>query len=208
MKSVIGQLDRDSLLVLYLAGELAAEDRRRVEGMLAADEALRAELDVLQAVQGMVEEGLDQTDRVQPLPVDTRVLERRVGRIMREWQAKRPPTPETVVQKVVGLKYPWWAYPATAAAAVTLAFLVWWGNSPLKPYNPPVAQNTQVQQEQVEETPTPELSEGAQLAEDLERSFSHPSHDGIREAEGELVALSRVTADIDEIEEIQQQDLN
>lgn len=212
MKSVIGQLDRDSLLVLYVAGELSAEDRRRVEGMLQGDAGMRSELEGLRAAQGMVEEGLDRADRVERLPVEPRVLERRVGRMMREWQAGRPAAPETVVQKVVGLKYPWWAYPTTAAAAIALAFLVWWGNTPLKPSLPQVAQNIPaVQQPQTTtEEPPPVVDETQQLADDLERSFAHPAHEGIREAEGQLVALSRVTEDeraavADDGDDVQQQ---
>ena len=85
MKSVMGQLDRDSLMVLYLAGELSAEDRRRVEGMLEGDAGMRAELEGLRVAQRMVEEGLDRADRAQRLPVEPRVLERRVGRMMREY---------------------------------------------------------------------------------------------------------------------------
>jgi len=201
MKSVIDQLDRESLLVMYLAGELSAEDRRRVDAMIAKDDSLRAEIDSLHDVQTMVDEGLAAADHAQLLPVGTSGIERRVGRMIREWQVDRPATPPTVVQKVVGLKYPWWAYPMTAAAAVFLAFLVWWGNTPMRPYNSPVPDNTQVAQD---DSATTEPSEDVRLAEELERSFTHPSHEGIRQAEGELYALSTS----DETDEVLQQDVN
>jgi hypothetical protein len=178
---------------------------------------MRAELESLRVAQGMVEEGLARADEEGRLPVDVGVAERRVGRMMREWQAGRPEAPESVVQKVVGLKYPWWAYPTTAAAAVLLAFLVWWGNTPARPYGQPVAQNlpglstvpqgslADDQQQQAEEEP---VTAEAQLAEDLELSFSHPSREGLRAAEGELVALSRVADEADSADEWQQQDVN
>ena len=45
MPSAMHNLDRESILMLYLAGELSAEDRAEVEQMLANDALLRAQYD-------------------------------------------------------------------------------------------------------------------------------------------------------------------
>jgi hypothetical protein len=200
MKSQLDQFDRDARLVLYAAGELSPDDRRRVEADIANDPATRAELNELMGVQQMVFGAIEDADVRARLPVDPRVAERRTARMIRQWAADRPERPPTVVQKVVGLKYPWWTYPATAAAAVTLAFLIWWGNTPMRtaPYagGTPLATQTDYGSD---------ASDDAQLVEDLERSFSHPSHEGIRAAEGDLYALSQSAWLADEQDEHQQE---
>lgn len=129
MRSDLQQLENnEGILLMYLADELAPQDRAEVAQMLATDPGLRAELVRLQTLQDGFDAGLAELDRIEPLAVSSGVAVRQVARGIAQWHAARvarpaPPAPP-------GLRYPWWAYPTAAAAAVMLAFLVWWGNKP------------------------------------------------------------------------------
>lgn len=127
MHSLLNQLQTDeSILMMYAAGELSAEDRGHVEQRLANDAALRAELDRVRELTGTVDDALERIDASTRLPVSEGVAVRKVGRVMRQWQIDRmapPPVEEPQDQ----LRFPWWTYPLATAAAVLLAFLVWWG---------------------------------------------------------------------------------
>jgi hypothetical protein len=86
-----------------------------------------------------------------------------------------------------------------------LAVLVWWGNTPLHSYNSPVAQGPAI----ITEPSNDASLDDAQLADGLEQSFKHPSHEGISRAEGELYALSSATAADDALpDDASQQDVN
>ncbi|HZZ42222.1 MAG TPA: hypothetical protein VFE58_04750 [Tepidisphaeraceae bacterium] len=203
MKTLLDQLDRDSILVLYAAEELSSDDQNRADAMLRADPQMRADLEALRASMIQTDAALQHADQTQRLPVDPRIMQRHVSRMIHQWQFTRPDAPPTMAQKVVGLKFPWWSYPATAAAAIFLAFLVWWGNTPMHSDLGAVADSSQVQQQlQVDDQPAPD--DNQQIADELEQSFKHPSHEGLRKAEGELYALSRA----DEADEGQQQELS
>jgi hypothetical protein len=127
--NVLQQLEtKQAVLLMYLAGELPPHDRVEVERMLAADPALRAELDRLREAQETFAAAMPALDRATRLPVPQAVAVRRVVAAMRQWyemrRARPAPAPE-----VKPLRFPWWAYPMAAAASLLIAFLVWWGNS-------------------------------------------------------------------------------
>jgi len=127
MHSLLNQLQSDeALLMMYVAGELSAEDRARVEQRLADDAGLRAELERVRELNGFVDESLAGLDVGARLPVSEGVAVRKVGRVMRQWQTDRmaPHEPEEPADQ---LRFPWWSYPLTTAAAILIAFLVWWG---------------------------------------------------------------------------------
>lgn len=143
MPSYLQQLENnESILLMYLADELDAQDRAEVAQMLATDAGLRGELAHLEAQQEDLAAGLAKLDRLEPLVVSQAVAGRRVGRALAQWHAARTAKSTSTVK--AGPRYPWWAYPAAAAAAVMLAFLVWWGNQPdtthlvIKPIDYPV----------------------------------------------------------------------
>jgi hypothetical protein len=130
MTSLLHQLENnEAILLMYVADELSAEDRAEVEQMLGSDAGMRAELERLRAVREAAMAALASADEATRLPVSENVAVRRVMRMMRQWQidhAQAPP-PEATVSE---LRFPWWSYPLTTAAAVLIAFLVWWGNRP------------------------------------------------------------------------------
>ena len=95
MASVLQQLENnDAVLLMYLAGELPAEDRAEVERMLAVDAGLRQNLERLRQTYAWVAGALGRQDRAVAPAVPQAVAVRRVGRAMRQWHARassRPP---------------------------------------------------------------------------------------------------------------------
>ena len=131
MSSLLHKLENnEAILLMYAADELPERDRAEVERMLDADPSLRASLDQLRESLGAVAEGLGRLDEQSRPPVPRAVAVRRVGRAVAAWHAMRSTAAPVGVGAKRGLRYPWWVYPAAAAASVLLAFLVWWGNSP------------------------------------------------------------------------------
>ena len=130
MTSLLHNLENnEAILLMYLADELSAEDRAEVEHMLGSDGGMRAELERLRALQEGTVAAIGAADAGARLPVSEGVAVRRVMRMMRQWQidhAHAPPPQEPIRE----LRFPWWSYPLTTAAAVLIAFLVWWGNRP------------------------------------------------------------------------------
>jgi hypothetical protein len=133
MQSLLHNLENnEAILLMYLADELSAEDRAEVEHMLGSDGGMRAELDRLRALHDGTAATISAVDAGARLPVSEGVAVRRVMRMMRQWQidhAQAPPPEEPLSE----LRFPWWSYPLTTAAAVLIAFLVWWGNRPDQP---------------------------------------------------------------------------
>lgn len=129
MTSLLKQLDSDqAILLMYLADELPAGDRVQVDHRLAADPALRQMLEALRADQSAVHAMVNAGDRHTPLPVSAPVAVRNVMRSIRQWQVDQLRPEPAEAQAAKSLRYPWWIYPSVSAAALFLAFLVWWGN--------------------------------------------------------------------------------
>jgi hypothetical protein len=129
MTSLLHQLENnEAILLMYLADEMPAEDRADVEQMLAADASLRAELEALRGVQEGFVGGMEQLDAAARLPVSESVAVRRATRMLRQWQVDHVNGAAAQEEPVRELRFPWWSYPLTTAAAVLIAFLVWWGN--------------------------------------------------------------------------------
>ncbi len=129
MSTLLKQLeDNNALLLIYLAGELAAGDRTVVEQRLASDPALRQALDELRGARASIDELLRADDAATPLPVSSAVAVRHVSRAIRQWQVDRLTAATVGDAPMKGLRYPWWIYPTTSVAALLIAFLVWWGN--------------------------------------------------------------------------------
>ncbi len=127
--SQLQQLENnEAILLMYLAGELSGEDRAEVEQLLASDAGLREEAARLSDVQGKVSQWLAHSDGSLPLVVSEAVAVRNVLRAAREWKLRGMPAAREPVKSK--LLFPWWAYPSSAAAAILLCFLVWWGAQP------------------------------------------------------------------------------
>ena len=128
--------NNEAVLLMYLADELPAEDRAEVEQLLAVDAGLRAELERLREAMDLSVDAIREVDRFTPLPVPRPVALRRMSRVVRQWQVARlTKAHDEADEPRRGLRYPWWTYPLATAAAVLLAFLVWWGNKSGVPGN-------------------------------------------------------------------------
>lgn len=128
MGNLLQQLENnEAILLMYLADELEPQDRAEVEEMLASDAHLRDELEQLRESHQMVLTGLDELEAADAIKLPKEASLRQIGRRIRQWQLQNRPTTIPLTQRK-GLAYPWWAYPTAAAAAVLLAFTVWWGN--------------------------------------------------------------------------------
>ena len=129
MANLLRQLENnESILLMYLAGELPPEERAEVEQMLTADAGLRASLEKLRAAQDAFDSGMAALDRRTRLPAPETAAVRRVVQDIHQWQARRLANPPKAPAAPT-LRYPWWAYPMAAAASIVIAFLVWWGNT-------------------------------------------------------------------------------
>lgn len=129
MPGLMEQLGNEQLLLLYLADELPPEDAADLESMLQTDARLAAELQALRDAQAEVYSGLARLDRLEAPPVSERVVIRGAHRRMNLTRTVEVRPPEVPWR----LRYAWWVYPTATAAAVLLAFLVWWGNSDFSP---------------------------------------------------------------------------
>ena len=128
MPSPDEQLDQDSLLLLYLAGELPPLRQAEISRRLSTDAGFSARLDALREAQERVEALLAELDRRERLAVQEGVAVRRVSRAMAQWAIDRAVMPAA---KKRNLAPPWWAYPSAVAAAIVVAFLVWSVHQPI-----------------------------------------------------------------------------
>ncbi len=130
MRSLLEQLqNNESVLLMYLAGELPPEDHAEVEQLLATDGGMRRELVKLREAHVGVIDALAAMDRAEPAPIAPAVASRQASRLIVDWNVRRLAAPKPA-PAAKGLPYPWWVYPVATAASILLAFLVWWGNHP------------------------------------------------------------------------------
>src|SRR3954469_2838941 len=89
MQPSLSQLDREAMLLMYLAGELPDNERIAVEQRLAADAGLTLQLQQLVEAQQRVHGAIEQLDHHDRLPTSEGVASRRVMRAMHQWQVDR-----------------------------------------------------------------------------------------------------------------------
>jgi anti-sigma factor RsiW len=133
MRSILEQLpDDDSVLLMYLADELPAGDREIVENRLAADPALRAQLEKLRETHELIAQEMSARDQMHPPTVRDQSSLRQVTRQIRQWQTDR--AREAAASGPVQHGRPsWWLYPAAAAVIAIITYTVWWGFQPAEP---------------------------------------------------------------------------
>jgi len=138
--------NNEGVLLMYLAGELPAQDRGDVEQMLAADPGMRAELERLRETVGQVETALAALDASDRLPMSADVAARRVGRMASQWNAERlvAEAAAAAARAQRPHRVSKWAYPAAAIAACALiSWGIWWAsNSGVNSVIGPVAEST------------------------------------------------------------------
>lgn len=143
MQSMLSEIRSDeSLLLLYAADELPRNDREQLEARLEREPALRAQLEAVQALHQDVAGAMTTLDGGARLPVSEGVAVRKVARVMRQWQIDRM-TPKQPEEPADQLRFPWWSYPVATAAAILLAFIVWWGAQD----GPPQQRNAEIARE-------------------------------------------------------------
>jgi len=136
----LDNLDRESAMILYLAGELEPAEREAFEQRLASEPQLAAEVEQLRAAQEAVGAELARADRSARLPVSEGVAVRRVSRAMSNWLVGRNAAPMQMSKKQTPL--PWWSYPSAIAASLIVGFLIWSSRQEVPPMAPlPEAQH-------------------------------------------------------------------
>lgn len=118
--------NNEAILLMYLAGELPAEDRAEVEHMLARDAGMRRELEALRAANEATTAGLGRLDDAEPAGADESSI-RRVMREMRRRQLELQARPAVVADEAPQRALPGWVYPIGAAAAAIFILLGLWG---------------------------------------------------------------------------------
>jgi anti-sigma factor RsiW len=121
------QSDREAVLLLYLAGELSAQDRAEMERILTQDQSLRQELEHLQALNSEVAGGLEALDSAAPLHMSTELSTRRVMREVRRFQLELKSRAPALLEASSLRQWPRWIYPVAAAAAIIFTVLGLWG---------------------------------------------------------------------------------
>jgi anti-sigma factor RsiW len=129
VSDVLDQLGDDgAVLMMYLADELSADDRARVERRLDADAGLRDRLEALREAQDQFFATMPALDAATRLAVPESVGVRRVAAAVRQWQAARLARP-VPAPTAAPSRMPRWGYAVATAAAAVIAFVVWWGVS-------------------------------------------------------------------------------
>ena len=121
------QTDREAVLLLYLADELAPQDRGALEQILTSDPSLREDLERVRTLETEVGGGLRKLDAVKPLHVSQERSCRRVMREMRRLQTELTSRAPAQLEGSSLRSWPRWIYPVAAAAAAIIIVLGLWG---------------------------------------------------------------------------------
>jgi hypothetical protein len=135
MSSLLKELkDDQALLMMYAAGELPAADRGVVDGRLANDASLRAQLDELRRLESAVAAPFESAE-AKPTPADEAAV-RRVVREMRRYQLQQAARPLPAAAPRIR-RLPKWSYPVLAVAASVVLLIGLWGAGALDELIPP-----------------------------------------------------------------------
>jgi anti-sigma factor RsiW len=139
VSSLIHELNNESLLLMYVAGELPGDDRAEVERMMASDAGLREQFEQIRTAYVGANDAIAGADRSERLALPAGAAARRVGQATRAWYARRVSLAAAAAGERGGrrgLRFPFWSYPMAAAAAIVLAAVsLWWfqaGRGPLR----------------------------------------------------------------------------
>jgi hypothetical protein len=127
MASLIHEIENnEAILLMFINGELPAEDRAEVEQMLAGDTGLREELVRIRSAYNFAMDSLAALDGDRSaIPGENHAI-RQAKRAMKQWQSDRlhrqPASVTAPVRKVPG-----WAYGSAVAAMLLIGTLTYWG---------------------------------------------------------------------------------
>jgi hypothetical protein len=124
MKPLLQELENESLLLLYIAGELPVEDRAEIELMLERDSGMRSQLQALRTAQSRSYAALlqlDQAESVRGMESVMRPIDQAIG----QWNVERLARPTKITpRRSTG---PILAWSVGSAVAAVLVVCVWWG---------------------------------------------------------------------------------
>lgn len=194
MASLLPQLkDRQSLLLMYQAGELPQEDQAEVRRMLESDPELRRSLEELGELHRSLAQDLRRLDESSRLPRSAASASQQVARLLEQRRLQNRATARPKVGQEQHGGRPWWVYSSAVAAAVVLAVSAWMVYRPVQsPVHVPVALAPQQQ------VPAPSAALQDELASALVGSFggeyAEPSR--LDEADRLLVSLWDASDDV------------
>jgi anti-sigma factor RsiW len=132
MRSLLQQLENnESVLLMYLADELPAEDRAEIEQLLSVDAGLRRELSKLQGLHDSFTISMSALDGMEIAASMRAGAARKVSRLMARQATREAVQPVSEDRRAEGrrLRIGGWAYPVAVAAVILLA-VGWWGRQP------------------------------------------------------------------------------
>jgi len=196
MSSILQQLNNESILLLYLAGELSAADRADVEQTLAGDPKLREQLETLRAAYDGAGEALAAADASERLALPAASAARRVGNAVRSWHARRLVAPPARDARR-NLRFPWWCYVAASVAGLIIIAVGLWGM--IGDHGPTYLPSDQVTNLNLPEDDGPSSAPSEDVAatdtpfdgETYSLTLHDESDAALDEAEEELLALSQ-----------------
>lgn len=124
MSSLLPQLDNDSMLLMYVSGELSEPDRVEVQRLLEVDGQLREQCEALRNALAHAGDAFRAADAAERVALPAGAAVRRVGQAVRSWHAERLRTPPAP-QRRQGLRLPWWSYPVAGAAVLAIVLTLW-----------------------------------------------------------------------------------
>ena len=126
MPSHIHNLDRESILLMYLADELSVEDRAEVQQMLSSDRVLRQQHDELVAMMQLTSDAITSLDSKSPMPAPMSSSVRHVSRAMNQWHVDRMAAARPEPESLPPRRFGWAATIAAVAACILIGFFVMW----------------------------------------------------------------------------------
>jgi anti-sigma factor RsiW len=138
MTNLLHQLENnEAILLMYIAGELPEEERREVAQMLASDASLRALHEELREALSAAMVTIERVDDGDPPTLSREVAARQVGRMVRQWHARRLAAPAVLPAQPASRRIPRWVQASAVAAVLAVGLIAWWGFVSDGPVNQP-----------------------------------------------------------------------
>jgi hypothetical protein len=179
MKDIQDLENNESILLMYLAGELPPQDHAEVEQMVMSDPNLREQLSSLQQMQQQVNGALKELDSVTCPPLPATFAEAEICRMIQQWHGERERRKRTLIVPRRAVMPRIWLGLA-AAASIAIGYLVWGA------YHPPIT------------PPGPRLPDIAADDEKLNlMGLTMTVSDGIADTEMQVAAAMASSDDLD-----------